>query len=135
MVRLVPTKQWRDFSKWCRSRRLRALPANAWTLSAYIRACEPTMKPEAIHEAVAAIARHHLLRCVRSPDRHPMVQDTLQALEKNADLKGSQSALFDAEQFLEAEPPKIKRLAPEKKNKPRRIQMRAQPKLVSRRPT
>ena len=135
MVRLVPTKQWRDFSKWCRSRRLRALPANAWTLSAYIRACEPTMKPEAIRDAVAAIARHHLLRCVRSPDRHPMVQDTLQALEQSADLKGSQSALFDAEQFLDPEPPKISRPAVKEKSKPRRIQMRAQPKLVSRRPS
>lgn len=108
-------------------------------ISLYIRACEPQMRPDAIHKAVEAIFRHHLLSCVRSPDRHPMVQNTLQALEQNADLKRSQSALFDAEQFLAPNLPKISRAKPENEPKPRqakkRVQMRAQPKLVSRRPS
>jgi hypothetical protein len=135
MPRLIPTRAWRDYSDWHQSRKLRALPANAWTLSAYIRAYEPKIIPEAIQNGVEAISRHHLFRCARSPDRHPMVQNALQTLRQNADLNGSQPALFDAGQFMSLEPAKTRREAPKENIKHKRVQMRGQPKLVSRRPS
>ncbi len=85
---------WLDFVAWCRARGLKPLPAHPWTLAAYARWCEPRHRYPTIVARVRAIARVHLLKCARSPDRHPTVVRTLALIEARDRHRGSRASLF-----------------------------------------
>lgn len=131
-------KAWSDFVRWCRGHGLRPLPAHPWTLAAYARWCEPRLKYPEIARQMTAIARAHLMACVPSPDRHPIVARTLQVMEQGHRAPVRGAALF------KAEPLKARRaashpakdtapIAKRAKKRPPRL-LRSTPRLTARRP-
>ncbi|MBF0248916.1 MAG: hypothetical protein HQL36_12755 [Alphaproteobacteria bacterium] len=93
-------KGWGDFQRWCRSRRLKALPAHAWTIAAYLRWVELRQGVEGARAALTAISREHLLRSARVPERLPTVQRTMALIERRAETHGDRAALFDERDVL-----------------------------------
>ncbi len=75
------------------------MPAHPWTVAAYARWCEPRQRYRTIVKRIKAIARAHLLHCLRPPDRHPTVTRTLRMIETRARHKGERAGLFRAEDF------------------------------------
>lgn len=131
-------KAWSDFVRWCRGHGLRPLPAHPWTLAAYARWCEPRLKYPEIARQMTAIARAHLMACVPSPDRHPIVARTLMVMEQRHRPPVRGAALFKAEPLRAA--PSVSRPAKDKaaigkpapKRRPRLL--RSTPPLTARRP-
>lgn len=132
MARRRQDKAWKEFTAWCRARRLRSLPAHPWTVAAYARWCERRTRFKTIVEAIGSIAREHVLNCHPPPDRHPTVTGTLRRMEARIRARAAGAALFRSEDFVGAStpPPAVggSGRAPSK-----RI-MRTRPKLVQRRP-
>lgn len=141
---------WQEFATWCRARGLRPLPAHPWTLAAYARWCEKKHRAGTIIERVRSIARVHLLACVPSPDRDPIVGRTLTQLSLRERTRTQRAALFEADPEAEEqvalvpitvttavaveeeEPVEAAAAAAET---PRRTRaMRSTPRLVARRP-
>jgi hypothetical protein len=129
-------KAWSDFVAWCTARRLRPLPAHPWTIAAYARWCESRYRHPDIVKRITTISRVHLLRCARSPGRHPMVTRTLRMIETRSQIQGQHAALFRAEDFTDTAVPATYTPASGKKTgrKVRSRTLRASPRLVSRRP-
>jgi hypothetical protein len=120
---------WRDFADWCRGRRLRPLPAHAWTVAAYLRWCERRRRSPSMAMRLRAIARVHVLAGAAPPDRHPLVGRTLRLIE--ARQRTSRAALFHDRDFTNPGDAR----APEPPPAPaRRRALRATPRLVIRRP-
>ncbi|OHC76492.1 MAG: hypothetical protein A3G18_13005 [Rhodospirillales bacterium RIFCSPLOWO2_12_FULL_58_28] len=116
------------------------MPSHPWTISAYLRWCERSLRSPDIDLSIKAIARAHLLNCLKSPDRHPMVARTLRMIEARLRSKASRSDLFRPEDFLmrnkvEDEAAPLKPLRPDRKVGAKRAVriLRSTPKLVSRR--
>jgi len=143
LVKKVQDQAWKTFVRWCRQRGLRPLPANPWTIAAYIRWCEPRQRVQAIAAHIKSISRQHLLLRGTSPDRHPTVERTFRMVEIRARNRAKRSSLFRDEDFLDGDkrPPKAVSL---RKNaiKPgrkktvatrKRFTLQSRPKLVSRR--
>jgi hypothetical protein len=133
MTRRREEKGWRHFADWCAARGLRALPAHPWTVAAYLRWCEPRCRPPVIAARLRAIARAHLLGGHRPPDRSPVVQRTLRALERRGPAPGRLRALFRAADFaspVKPLPPSGEAASPPR---PGRRPLRSTPPLVSRR--
>ncbi|MCP5368554.1 MAG: hypothetical protein H6906_13685 [Hyphomicrobiales bacterium] len=86
---------WRDFAAWCVARRLRPLPAHPWTVAAFLRWRATRRRKDPHDAALQAIARAHLLRGLRAPDRHPTVTRTLEVVERQHRERGRRAALFD----------------------------------------
>lgn len=134
-------KAWLDFVRWCRGHGLKALPAHPWTLAAYARWCEPRLKYPQIARHVIVIARAHLMACVPSPDRHPIVARTLSVIEQRHRAPVRGAALFKIEP--PGKPPgKVKPRISRKQEtaaakqpaaRPARL-LRMVPRLTSRRP-
>lgn len=82
MARQPKFTAWEDFVTWCQQRGLTAVPANPWTLAAYIRWCEPRQTPRAIAKAVREISNLHESKTRRRIDRDPLVQRTMEMIEK-----------------------------------------------------
>ncbi|MFB3134836.1 MAG: hypothetical protein ACE1Y3_03810 [Rhodospirillales bacterium] len=131
-------RAWKDFAAWCVARGLRPMPAHPWTVAAYARWCEPRQRYQTIVKRIKAIARAHLLNCLRPPDRHPTVRRTLRMIETRSRHKGERAGLFRAEDFVgpagastafSAPSPQSPPVAP----RPLRA-LRSSPRLVSRRP-
>ncbi len=120
-----------DFVAWCRVRRLSPLPAHPWTLAAYARWCETRHRYPGVVKRVQAIARAHLLRGSKAPDRHPVVARTLRLIEMRERARPHCSALFaDAEQGR-CTTKSAKHTAAAM---PRRRTLRSSPPLISKRP-
>ena len=139
----VQEKAWKEFARWCQKRGLNAIPANPWTVAAYAKWCEPRRRFPTIANAIKAIARMHLLSCLRSPDRHPTVRRTLRQIKARAESKGQRADLFRAEDFRRGaaagEAPGVAQASAKTKpgspnRRPKRA-LRSKPKLVSRRPS
>lgn len=75
---------WQDFVDWCGGRGLSAMPANPWTVAAYIRWLERSTSPTAIHRILRAIAHEHREKSRKRPERHPTVTRTLRDVEARA---------------------------------------------------
>ena len=88
-------KAWREFQRWCRGKRLPALPANPWTVAAYIRYKDRHGGGPAVAMALRAIGNAHVLRSAKPPHTHPLVQRTVRRLAERAQTAPAQSALFD----------------------------------------
>ena len=136
MTARVIDKAWSEFVAWCKARRLRPLPAHPWTVAAYARWCDGRYRHPDIVKRITAISRVHLLRCARSPGRHPTVTRTLRMIETRSHIRASHAALFRAEDFADTAWPAPSAPAAGEKpgRKARRRTLRASPRLVSRRP-
>ena len=114
------------------------MPAHPWTVAAYARWCEPRQGYRTIVKRIKAIARAHLLNCLRPPARHPTVRRTLRMIETRARHKGGRAALFRAEDFVGpagAAAASSAPSAPSRRVTSRRLRsLRSSPRLVSRRP-
>ncbi len=117
------------------------MPAHPWTVAAYARWCEPRQGYRTIVKRIKAIARAHLLNCLRPPDRHPTVRRTLRMIETRARHKGGRAALFRAEDFVGPAGAPAASSASSQPSPPspgvtarRRRSLRSSPRLVSRRP-
>ncbi len=118
------------------------MPAHPWTVAAYARWCEPRQRYRTIVKRIKAIARAHLLNCLRPPDRHPTVRRTLRMIETRNRHKGERAGLFRAEDFVgpagaptafSAPSPPL--APPSSPVAPRPLRaLRSSPRLVSRRP-
>lgn len=126
-------KAWSDFTDWCATRGLRALPAHPWTVAAYARWCETRHRYPMILMQIQAIARAHILACATSPDRHPTVARTLRTIEARSLTRTHRAALFAADEATIPSPvtKKPRRSTRERRRAP---SLRAAPRLVSRRP-
>ncbi len=146
MTKSSDDKAWNEFVSWCRARGLSALPANPWTLAAYVRWCERRHKYPAIAKTLRAIARVHNSKSRKRPDRHPTVTRTLRLIETRSHTrkkgKDAPKALFPEDDILTAKkkkpprkPKKDKKATRKngKKKKRSRPGLSAGPKLVSRR--
>ena len=74
-------KAWDDFVFWCQLRCLNPVPANPWTLAAYVRWCESRMTPRMIAKAISEIDRVHESKTRKRINRHPLVKRTLKTIE------------------------------------------------------
>ena len=95
MPRSQQNKAWDDFVAWCQRRGLVAVPANAWTLAAYVRWCEPRQTPRAIAKAVKDISQMHEAKTRKRIDREPLVQRTLKMIETRHKADKPKLDLFD----------------------------------------
>jgi hypothetical protein len=87
MPRSAHNKAWASFVDWCRRRGLSAVPANPWTLAAYVRWCEPRQTPRAIAKSIKEISRVHETKTRKRLDRDPLVQRTLGMIETRRSAK------------------------------------------------
>ena len=131
---------WDEFVAWCQGRGLKAMPANAWTLAAYLRYQESRVTPAAMIKVLRAIGRMHREKSRKRPDRDPMVVRTLRLIEQRRRERrlGKQAtpALFAEEDFVSPSPPP--RAKPSKSQKVAntagpRTSLRGTPRLVRRR--
>jgi len=139
-------RSWDAFSAWCEARGLAAAPANPWTLAAYIRAVENTMRFDALKRHVDQIGQMHFEQRRTRPDRDAMVQRLLDAVRRREEAKkrakeqarkkpAAPPPLFDADDFLAAKTPKSSKVPKQRTKrtaaaKPRAL--RVTPKLVRR---
>ena len=136
-------KAWEEFVAWCQARGLKAVPANPWTLAAFVRWCEPRRRPAAIRTLIKGISKIHAEKTRKRLDRHPLVESTLGMIEKRAKSRDHSADLFDDAAVLDSEKPakrqrqratataKATRTARKKRSGGRTLS--AQPRLVSRR--
>ncbi len=111
------------------------MPAHPWTVAAYARWCEPRQRYRTIVKRIKAIARAHLLNCLRPPDRHPTVRRTLRMIETRNRHKGGRAGLFRAEDFVGPAGAPTAPSPPRPPVAPRPLRaLRSSPRLVSRRP-
>lgn len=101
MLNRSEQRVWEDFRAWCRRRRLAALPAHPWTVAAYLRWCAACHRQPALQRRLSAIVRGHLLGCVPSPDRHPVVGRTLHQIEVQKRPKPKPPSLFRPDDFAQ----------------------------------
>ena len=97
-------KAWNEFISWCGERGLKAVPANPWTLAAYIRWSERHHPYPTVAKNIEAIARVHHTKTRKRLDRYPMVTSTLSLIDTRAKAKKSakdkQAALFPEDDIL-----------------------------------
>ena len=97
MASRINNKAWDDFVLWCQVRRLNAVPAHPWTLAAYVRWCEPRMKPRMIAKMIMEIDRVHESKTRKRIHRDPLVKRTLKMIENRSEKARDDSKidLFD----------------------------------------
>lgn len=103
MPRLNQNAAWLKFVDWCKTRGLKPLPANPWTVAAYARWCETRHRYNTIVTFIKAIAKMHGLKSRKRPDRHPTVMETLSLIKERQSTREQEraraAALFRAEDF------------------------------------
>lgn len=141
-------KIWNDFVGWCKKRHLKPLPAHAWTIAAFLRWLDSQGHGDQAQGALRSISRSHLLCGMRSPHHHPMIERTLSSIERRKEAAPDRSNLFEARDFLQApmvgktdadedvpDEDEVADFHPGEEETPttKRLTMRNQPRLVSRR--
>ncbi|WP_417789495.1 hypothetical protein [Terasakiella pusilla] len=121
-------KEWLEFKEWCVARKLKALPAHPWTVSAYIVWLDANRRYRTLHKRLDVIARVHVRGCVRSPDADALVQRTLMVLERRR-LAGPHKS-FTGQDLLEPAKKRACSLKPVQQTPA----LRHVPPLVARRP-
>lgn len=125
------------------------MPAHAWTIAAFLRWLDSQGQGDQAPGALKSISRAHLLCGRRSPHHHPMIERTITSIERRREAAPDRSNLFEARDFLEtplvgtagsgedapdgAEPEDLYPEEEEETPSTKRLTMRNQPKLVSRR--
>ncbi len=126
MVRSANNKAWDAFVDWCRRRGLSAVPANPWSLAAFVRWCEPRHTPRAIAKMIKEISRVHESKTRRRLDRDELVLRTLHMVEARHAAKRDKPRV----ELFEAEDADAKTAAPAKK--PARARKPREPKQTPR---
>ena len=130
----VGNAAWNEFVEWCGHKNLKAMPANAWTLAAYIRSLGGQESLTHLRKRVADIGKAHAEKSKRRPDRDPLIEKTFRIIEKQADKNAAQSKLFDDAGLPDASPPPTSLAETKIPPKPSKARvMRSTPKLVSKR--
>ncbi len=136
--KFVGNDAWDDFVVWCGRNNLTAVPANAWTLAAYLRSLEGSESLTKIKKRVADIGKAHAEKSRRRPERDPLITKTLLLLERDREKRPVGSGLFDNGELTEDGKSKTKLRSTksegtDKKPTRRTRLMRSTPKLVSKR--
>lgn len=144
-------KLWIEFLDWCRERRLKALPAHAWTVAAYLRwrgrkdMGQNKSKGDLMSadRVIKIISRAHLLGGYKSPHDHPVIAKTLASIDRSRTTAPDRSDLFQDKDFVKTavEPTEHSTdQEPPDEGEPEVVSglrtnfsLRTQPKLVSRR--
>ncbi len=141
----MDNKAWNDFVHWCQVHRLNAVPANSWTIAAYVRWCEPHMKPSVIAKAIMEINRVHESKTRKRIYRDPLVKRTLKMIvNRNDKAQGSVKLdLFDDSLTIDTQSLKKRKNLSSKSSQKRRPKsstvgrlkrgLNSSPRLVSRR--
>ena len=146
---LAPTKRcptktnqsWEAFVEWSQPRGLNPLPANPWTVAAYARSMEGKYKPDTIRKRIAQLARIHTQKTRKRLYHHPMVQQTLDIIDRRLENDKRNSGLFTDDDFLHSHNTKIsrrKKAGAKIKKTQKTLEsawhgLKRQPRLVSRR--
>jgi hypothetical protein len=134
----VGNAAWDDFVAWCLRRNLNPVPANAWTLAAYIRSCEGRESLVKLRKRVADIGKAHAEKSKRRPERDPLIAKTFHIIELRARKTDGHSTLFDDDNATQPAGQKKARTrskpadAPTVRAPKLRV-MRSTPRLVARR--
>jgi len=133
----ITNKAWEEFVRWCQSRNLRAVPANPWTLAAYIRSCEERYSFKAIEKRVEGINKVHAAKTRKRLDHHPLVLRTLKMIENRGQSRQQNAGLFEDDDFV-ADQPRVKKTRQpaksRKASKPKTgLVLGSTPRLVTRR--
>lgn len=139
MPALSKQRSWETFVDWCRAHGLSSSPAHPWTVAAYIRTVGSDMRLDAIRRHLGYIGSMHYEKLRSRPDRHPIVQRTLESVRREREdaKKPKPPPLFQPDDFIAEDKSKRPRKARGAKTakkseaKPRRS-LRASPKLVRR---
>ena len=132
-------KAWEAFVTWCQCRGLNPVPANPWAVAAYARSLEGRLKPATIRKRIGGLTRVHAEKTRKRLAHHPLVQRTLDIIERRAKADKSDGSLFADDDALATRPPKRPRRKstakpePGTTPKPGRKSLSGQPRLVSRR--
>ncbi len=138
-TRAPTNKAWEAFVTWCQSLGLKPVPANPWAVAAYARSLEGHFQPATIRKRIGELNRVHTKKTRKRLAHHPLVERTLDIIERRAEAYKTDGALFADEDALAAGHPKQpsrKSAAKPKTNptpKPMRTSLSRQPRLVSRR--
>ena len=138
-TRAPPNKAWEAFVAWCQSRGLNPVPANPWTVAAYARSLEGRFQPATIRKRIEKLTRVHEEKTRKRLAHHPLVQRTLDMIERRAGADKNDGSLFPDDDALATCPPKRPRRKSAAKPevdttlKPGRPSLSGQPRLVSRR--
>ena len=138
--RATSNKAWEAFVTWCQSRGLNPVPANPWTVAAYARSLEGLFRPITIRKHIDELAQVHAEKTRKRLAHHPLVQRTLDMINRRAEAVKRDGALFADDEALSACPQTRTRCRPTAKpepnatpkSKPTRISLSGQPRLVSR---
>jgi len=85
---------WADFTAWCSSNGLCALPATPETIELYITALAEVAKPATIARRIASISvAHGIAECTTNPTRSEIVRSALKAQRR---IQGTAQASKDA---------------------------------------
>lgn len=102
---------WSRFETWCRSSRLRTLPAKPATVAAYAAALAETQKPGSIQAALSAISQAHKFAGHTSPTFSPEVRATMAGIRraKGTRQEGKKPLLTeDLRRLIDALPESLK---------------------------
>ena len=78
-------QSWSTFVAWCEAHKLCPAPAHPWTVAAYLRSLEGTMRLDAIRRHLAQVGRMHFEKVRKRPDRHPLVERTLASMRQRSE--------------------------------------------------
>ena len=130
-----PTDKAREaFVTWCQSRSLNPMPANPWTVAAYGRFFEKELQPATIRKFISDLTRVHKQKTRKRLAHHPLVERTLDIIERGAEAYKNDGALFDDDDALDVCPPKRPRrksaakLKTDTRPKPMRTLLGGQPR-------
>jgi len=76
------TCDWNDFTAWCASHGLQALPADPATVTLYLSELAGRAKPSTIQRRVTAISHAHRAADYESPTRANVVRETLKGIRR-----------------------------------------------------
>jgi len=76
---------------------MKALPAHPWTIASYLRWVDRRKGFEDAREAYNVISREHVLKTGRVPTRHATVKNTMDLLERKAEVSDQHADLFEEE--------------------------------------
>jgi len=130
--KFVGNPAWDEFVAWCRHKKLNAVPANAWTLAAYIRSLEGFESLSKIKKRVTDIGKAHAEKSKRRPERDPLIAKTFHILELGGRKQKPKSTVFDDTAYEEETPASRPSVSTNRKKTKTRT-LRSTPKLVSKR--
>lgn len=133
----TPAKQksWQAFVAWCDDMGLCSSPANPWTLAAYIRHLEGSMRFDSLRRHIDQVGQMHFAKIRKRPDRHATVKRTLDSVRRRQEQKKlppPAPPLFRDEDFLDASPPMPSRPREPNTSTMIRRSLRTTPQLVRR---